>query len=82
MRPKNNKALTWEAVRIDPQTRTGWFKLDQHKNVNKGSKRGGNSPTSWSITCSPSGRRMRAGSFIRTLRAVSPVWTSASGGTA
>lgn len=38
MRPKNNKALTWEEVRIDPHTRTGWFKLDQHKNVNKGIK--------------------------------------------
>jgi integrase len=38
MRPKNNKALTWEEVRIDPHTHTGWFKLDQHKNVNKGIK--------------------------------------------
>jgi integrase len=38
MRPKNNKALTWEEVKIDLQTRTGWFKLDQHKNVNRGIK--------------------------------------------
>jgi hypothetical protein len=33
MRPENNKALTWEEVKIDLQNRTGWFKLDQHKNV-------------------------------------------------
>jgi len=38
MRPKNNRALTWEEVKIDAQTRTGWFKLDQHKNVNRGIK--------------------------------------------
>lgn len=38
MRPKNNRALTWGEVTIDPQARTGWFKLDQHKNVNKGIK--------------------------------------------
>ncbi|HXG59317.1 MAG TPA: hypothetical protein VNL91_09875 [Thermoanaerobaculia bacterium] len=36
MRPKNNRALTWEDLTIDPQGRTGRFKLDQHKNVNKG----------------------------------------------
>jgi integrase len=36
MRPKNNRALTWEEVPLDPVTRTGFFKLDQHKNVNKG----------------------------------------------
>jgi hypothetical protein len=38
MRPKNNRAPMWEEVRFDPETRTGWFKLDQHKNVNKGIK--------------------------------------------
>lgn len=38
MRPKNNRALTWQEVTIDPQTRTGRFRLDQHKNVNKGIK--------------------------------------------
>jgi integrase len=36
MRPRNNRALTWEEVTLDPVTRTGFFKLDQHKNVNKG----------------------------------------------
>lgn len=25
-------------MRIDPHSRTGWFKLDQHENVNKGIK--------------------------------------------
>ena len=38
MRPKNNRALTWQEVTIDPQARTGRFRLDQHKNVNKGIK--------------------------------------------
>lgn len=41
MRPRNNRALTWEEVTIDPETRTGFFKLDQHKNVNKGIKASG-----------------------------------------
>jgi len=42
MRPKNNRALTWEEITLDAATRRGWFKLDQHKNVNKGIKaRGG-----------------------------------------
>ena len=36
MRPKNNRALTWEEVPLDPVTRMGFFKFDQHKNVNKG----------------------------------------------
>ena len=38
MRPKNNRALTWEEVTIDPASRTGFFKLSRHKNVNKGIK--------------------------------------------
>lgn len=38
MRPVNNRALTWEEVTIDAETRSGTFKLDQHKNVNKGVK--------------------------------------------
>lgn len=38
MRPKNNRALTWEEITLDPAARRGWFKLDQHKNVNKGIK--------------------------------------------
>jgi integrase len=38
MRPKNNRALTWEELAIDPKTRTGWFELRQHKNVKKGAK--------------------------------------------
>jgi integrase len=42
MRPKNNRALSWDEIVLDPLTRRGWFKLDQHKNVNKGIKaRGG-----------------------------------------
>lgn len=36
MRPKNNRALTWEEVTLDPVRRTGRFRLKQHKNVNKG----------------------------------------------
>ena len=36
MRPKNNRALTWEEVMLDPVKRTGSFRLNQHKNVNKG----------------------------------------------
>lgn len=38
MRPKNNRALTWEEITLDADARKGWFKLDQHKNVNKGIK--------------------------------------------
>ena len=36
MRPKNNRALTWQEVALDPVKMTGSFELDQHKNVNKG----------------------------------------------
>jgi hypothetical protein len=36
MRPKNNKALTWEELTIDPVSRSGWFKLADHKNKRKG----------------------------------------------
>lgn len=36
MRPKNNKALTWEEIKLDPVSRTGWFKLVDHKNRRKG----------------------------------------------
>ena len=36
MRPKNNRALSWHEVTLDPKTGTGTFELDQHKNVNKG----------------------------------------------
>jgi hypothetical protein len=28
----------WEEVTLDPATRTGWYRLDKHKNVNKGIK--------------------------------------------
>jgi integrase len=38
MRPNNNRALTWEEVTLDPVKRTGYFRLDRHKNVNKGIK--------------------------------------------
>jgi integrase len=38
MRPKNNRALTWEEVTLDPVRRTGSFRLNHHKNVNKGVK--------------------------------------------
>jgi integrase len=38
MRPKNNRALTWEEITIDEAAGKGQFKLDQHKNVNKGIK--------------------------------------------
>jgi len=36
MRPKNNRALTWEEITLDPEKGSGRFQLDQHKNVNKG----------------------------------------------
>jgi len=36
MRPKNNRALTWEEVTLDPVRRTGHFRLKQHKNASKG----------------------------------------------
>lgn len=36
MRPKNNRALTWEELTLDPVSRTGWFKLADHKNKRKG----------------------------------------------
>jgi integrase len=38
MRPKNNRALTWEEITIDEAAGKGSFRLDQHKNVNKGIK--------------------------------------------
>jgi len=42
MRPKNNFALTWEELTFHGAGGKSWFRLDQHKNVNKGIKaRGG-----------------------------------------
>ena len=38
VRPDCNLRLRWDEVSLDPQTLTGWYKLDQHKNVNKGIK--------------------------------------------
>jgi hypothetical protein len=38
MRPENNRQLDWEEVTLDPVTMRGTFKLNQHKNVNKGIK--------------------------------------------
>ena len=38
MRPENNRQLDWEEITLDPATMRGTFKLDQHKNVNKGIK--------------------------------------------
>jgi hypothetical protein len=38
MRPKNNRHLDWEEVTLDPVTLRGTFKLNRHKNVNKGIK--------------------------------------------
>jgi hypothetical protein len=38
MRPDCNLHLRWDEVTLDPKTLTGWYKLDQHKNVNKGIK--------------------------------------------
>ena len=38
MRPDCNLHLGWHEVTLDPATLTGWYKLDEHKNVNKGIK--------------------------------------------
>ncbi|MEO8381778.1 MAG: hypothetical protein ABI779_19105 [Acidobacteriota bacterium] len=38
MRPENNRQLDWEELTLDPAAMRGTFKLDQHKNVNKGIK--------------------------------------------
>jgi hypothetical protein len=38
MRPDNNRSVDWEEITLDPATMRGTFKLDQHKNVNKGIK--------------------------------------------
>jgi integrase len=38
MRPDNNRSLDWEEITLDAATMRGSFKLDQHKNVNKGIK--------------------------------------------
>ena len=38
IRPGCNRALCWHEVTLDPDTLTGWYKLDKHKNVNKGIK--------------------------------------------
>jgi hypothetical protein len=35
MRPNDNRALTWDEVMLDLVKRTGYFRLDRHKNVNK-----------------------------------------------
>jgi hypothetical protein len=36
--PDNNRSLDWDEITLDPATMRGTFKLDQHKNVNKGIK--------------------------------------------
>ena len=36
MRPDCNLNLGWHEVTLDAPTLTGWYKLDEHKNVNKG----------------------------------------------
>lgn len=36
MRPKNNFALTWEEIALHEDREGGRFKLDEHKNVNRG----------------------------------------------
>ncbi len=33
MRPNNNRALTWGEVMLDPVKRTGYFRVDWHKNA-------------------------------------------------
>jgi integrase len=38
MRPNNNFALMWEEVTLDPEKRTGFFRLQRHKNARKGIK--------------------------------------------
>jgi len=38
MRPDCNLHLRWDEVMLDAKNLTGWYKLDQHKNVNKGIK--------------------------------------------
>jgi integrase len=38
MRPKNNFALTWQELSIDEASERATFRLDQHKNVNRGIK--------------------------------------------
>jgi hypothetical protein len=38
MRPDCNLHLRWDEVTLDAKNLTGWYKLDQHKNVNKGIK--------------------------------------------
>lgn len=38
MRRDNNRSLDWEDIALDAATMRGTFKLDQHKNVNKGNK--------------------------------------------
>jgi hypothetical protein len=36
MRPDCNLHLRWDELTLDAATLTGWYKLDEHKNVNKG----------------------------------------------
>lgn len=38
MRPTNNRHLDWEEITLDASTVRGTFKLNRHKNVNKGIK--------------------------------------------
>lgn len=39
MRPDNNRSLDWKEITLDAATMRGTFKLHQHKNVNKASRR-------------------------------------------
>lgn len=38
MRPENNRCLDWDEITLDAAAMRGTFKLNQHKNVNKGIK--------------------------------------------
>jgi len=59
MRPNNNFALTWEEVTLDPDKRTGVFRLQRHKTRGRASRRAARSIGRWSTTCSRSGRSLQ-----------------------
>lgn len=82
MRPKNNRALTWQEVALDPVKGTGSFELDQHKNVNKGIRAYGVLGRAWSRICFRSGRPTRAATSIQIPPPANRMSTSASSGIA
>lgn len=82
MRPDNNRSLDWKEITLDAATMRGTFKLDQHKNVNKASRRRGPIARELVEYLPRFARRTPPGRSTRTPKPAGHTWTFASSGNA